>query len=168
MLNDRLETQQRIQMGLAVLRISVDRLHYIEENFGPTAVNSLIRGLALTAKKFTKSNDGLYRTALNEFTLLAVHLKPNEASILAERIRIAISSLDIPPVTGSITVSIGVSVYPQLAATAENLMKSSLQALTTVMGQGGNRVGIARVTRQFRSQKSLPTRRTEGVSSNNS
>lgn len=146
--NDRIDQVQRHQMGLAVLRISIDRLHYIEEKYGPTAVNSVIRALAVTGKKFTRSCDGFYRTALNEFTLLANNLKPQEATILAERIRQAVESLDIPPVTGAITVSLGVSAYPQLATSTESLMKSSLQALTTVMGQGGNRVGVARVVRQ--------------------
>lgn len=153
---DRLDQLQRHQMGLAMLRISVDRLHFIEEKFGPTAVNSVIRSLAVTGKKFTRSGDGFYRTALNEFTLLAVHLKPQEATILAERIRQALESLDIPPVTGSISVSLGISTYPQLATSAETLLKSSLQALTTVMGQGGNRVGVARVVRQTKVVKFTP------------
>jgi diguanylate cyclase (GGDEF)-like protein len=154
---ERLEQVQRHQMGLAILRVSIDRLHYIEENFGPTAVNGMIRAMAATGKKFARSGDGFYRTALNEFTLLANHLKPQEATVLAERIRLAMESIDIPPVTGSITVSIGVSVYPQLAVSADTLMKSSLQALTTVMGQGGNKVGVARVIRQPKVVKFTPT-----------
>lgn len=160
-LNDRLEQAQRYQMGLAILRISIDRLHYIEEKYGPTAVNSVIRALAVTGKKFTRSGDGFYRTALNEFTLLAVHLKPQESTILAERIRQALENLDIPPITGSITVSVGVSTYPQLATSSESLMKSSLQALTTVMGQGGNRVGVARVVRQPKVVKFTPSLEAE-------
>lgn len=156
-LTDRIDQLQRHQMGLAILRISIDRLHYIEEKYGPTAVNSVIRALAVTGKKFTRSGDGFYRTALNEFTLLANNLKPQEATILAERIRQAFESVDIPPISGAITVSIGVSSYPQLATSAESLMKGSLQALTTVMGQGGNRVGVARVVRQPKVVKFAPT-----------
>jgi diguanylate cyclase (GGDEF)-like protein len=156
-LNDRIDHLQRNQMGLAILRISIDRLHYIEEKYGPTAVNSVIRALAVTGKKFTRSGDGFYRTALNEFTLLANNLKPQEATILAERIRQAFESVDIPPVSGAITVSIGVSAYPQLATSPESLLKGSLQALTTVMGQGGNRVGVARVVRQTKVVKFAPS-----------
>jgi diguanylate cyclase (GGDEF)-like protein len=155
-LTDRMEQVQRHQMGLAILRISLDRLHYIEEEYGPTAVGSVIRALAVTGKKFTRSGDGFYRTAHNEFTLLATHLKPQDATILAERVRLALESLDIPPVTGSISASVGVSVYPQLADSPETLMKSSLQALTTVMGQGGNRVGVARMVRQPKVMKFTP------------
>jgi diguanylate cyclase (GGDEF)-like protein len=146
-LSEKMEQVQRHKMGLAILRLSIDRLHYIEEQYGPTAVNSVIRSLAVTGKKFCRSGDGFYRTALNEFTLLATNLKPQEATILAERIRQALESLDIPPITGAITISVGVSTYPQLATTAEALMKGSLQALTTIMGQGGNRVGVARAVR---------------------
>lgn len=155
-LNDRIEQLQRQQMGLAILRISIDQLHNLEEKYGPTAVTSVIRALAVSGKKFARSNDGFYRTAMNEFSLLATHLKPQEATILAERIRQSIESLDIPPITGSISVSIGVSTYPQLATSSEALMKSSLQALTTAMGQGGNRVGIARVVRQQKVVKFSP------------
>lgn len=157
LLTDRLDQLQRHQMGAAILRMSIDRLHYIEEKFGPTAVNSVIRALAVTGKKFARSGDGFYRTALNEFTLVATHLKPQEATILAERIRQAFEGLDIPPVTGSMTVSLGVSTYPQLAMSAEALMKGSLQALTTVMGQGGNRVGIARAIKQSKVVKFTPS-----------
>lgn len=156
LLSERLEQLQRQQMGLAMLRISVDRLQNLEEQYGPTVMTGLVRTLALTGKKFSRTMDGFYRTANNEFTLLASHLLPQEATVLAERIRLAIEGLDFPPISGSVTVSIGVSTYPQLATTAETLMKSSLQALTAAMTQGGNRVGIARVVHRPKITKFSP------------
>lgn len=155
-LSERLEQLQRQKMGLAMLRVSVDRLQNLEEQYGPTAITGLIRTLAVTGKKFSRTMDGFYRTAHNEFTLLASHLLPQEATVVAERIRLAVEGLDIPPITGSVTVSIGVSTYPQLATSVETLMKSSLQALTTAMTQGGNRVGIARVVHRPKITKFSP------------
>lgn len=156
LLSERIEQLQRQQMGLAMLRISVDRLQNLEEQYGPTAMTGLNRTLALTGKKFSRTMDGFYRTANNEFTLLASHLLPQEATVLAERIRLAIEGLEFPPITGSVTVSIGVSTYPQLATSAETLMKSSLQALSAAMTQGGNRVGIARVVHRPKITKFSP------------
>ncbi len=155
-LSERLEQLQRQQMGLAMLRLSVDRLQYLEEQYGPTAVTGVIRTLAVTIKKFSRTMDGFYRTAHNEFTLLAGHLKPQDATVLAERIRLAVEGLDIPPIKGAVTVSLGVSTYPQLATNAETLMKSSLQALSAAMTQGGNRVGIARVVHRPKITKFSP------------
>lgn len=155
-LSDRMEQLRRQQLGLAMLRVSVDRLQNIEEQFGPTAIASVIRTLALTGKRFCRTTDVFFRTANNEFTILASHLKPQEATVLAERIRVAVEGLEIPPITGAVTVSVGVSTYPQLSTNAETLMKSSLQALSAAMTQGGNRVGIARVVHRPKITKFSP------------
>lgn len=152
-LTDKVDEVQSQKMSLSLIRISIDRIQNIEEKYGPTAVVSVIRSLAVMGKKFCRHLDGYYRTANNEFTLLAINLKPKDASILAERIRLAFAGLDIPPITGAVTVSIGVSTYPQLATSSESLIKSSLQALSAVMSQGGNKVGLARVVRRTKVEK---------------
>jgi len=153
---ERMDQLQRQQMGLAMIKVSLDRLQNLEEQYGPTAVSSVIKTLAMTGKKMARTMDGFYRTAYNEFTLLAHHLKPQEATILAERLRLAMESLDIPPITGAVTVSLGVSTYPQLATTPDSLIKSALQALSAAMTQGGNRVGIARVIQRPKITKFTP------------
>lgn len=150
---EKMDQLKRQNMGLSILRMSVDRIQYLEEKYGPTALTSVLRSMAITGKKFSRSVDCFYRTGMNEFVLLASHLNPKDATILAERLRIAMEGMDIPPVTGSITISLGVSSYPQLATTPEALIKSSLQALSAAMGQGGNRVGLARVVRRPKIEK---------------
>ncbi len=150
---EKMDQLKRQKMGLSMIRMSVDRIQYLEEKFGPTALTSVIRSLAVAGKKMARSADSFYRTGMNEFVFLASHLTPKEATILAERLRLAMEGMDIPPVTGSITISLGVSSYPQLATTPEALIKSSIQALSAAMGHGGNRVGLARVVRKPKVEK---------------
>jgi diguanylate cyclase (GGDEF)-like protein len=153
-LAEQVDQIQRLRSSISLMRVSIDIFQHHEEKNGPTAVDSLIRYLVVMIKKLVKVTDILYRTAPNEFCLILPHMKAQEATILGEKIRRLIEKSDFSALTDKPTVSIGLSVYPQLAKSADQLLKGSLQALNTVMNRGGNKVGVVRLVQNGKTHAS--------------
>lgn len=154
LLSEQLDSLQRVRSSLSLVKISIDKLQHHEEKSGPSAVDSLMRFLVIVIKKIVKPSDKLYRTAMNEFTLVLPHTKANEVTITCEKIRRFVQNAEIPALNEKATISMGVSVYPHLAKSTEQLLKSSIQALSTVMSRGGNKVGVARLIQHGKTDKS--------------
>jgi diguanylate cyclase (GGDEF)-like protein len=159
-LNDQIEQIQRLRSSLALVRVSIDNFQQHEEKSGPTAVDSLIRYLVVMIRKLTKVTDLVQRTAPNEFCILLPHMKEQEATILSEKIRRLVEKSDFAALSDKPTVSLGLSVYPQLAKGAEQLLKGSLQALNTVMNKGGNKVGVVRLAQHGKTHSSVNSARS--------
>lgn len=144
-LSEQIDQVQRLRSSLGLLRVSIDSFQQHEEKSGPTAVDSLIRYLVVMIKKITKVSDILHRTAPNEFCLILPHMKVQEATVLGEKIRRLVEKSEFSALASKPTVSIGLSAYPHMAKSSEQLLKGSLQALSTVMNRGGNKVGVVRL-----------------------
>ncbi len=144
-LNDQLENIQKSRSTLTLVRLSIDNLSHLEENQGPSAAESTMKYAIAVTRKLIRSSDRIYRTAVNEFTLVLPHTKVNDATVVCEKIRRFI--LD------KATLSFGISSYPTLAHSTEQLLKSSLQALSAIMSRGGNKVGVARLISNGKTDK---------------
>jgi diguanylate cyclase (GGDEF)-like protein len=153
-LSEQVDQVQRLRSSVSLLRISIDNVQAHEEKSGPTAVDSLIRYLVVMMKKITKVTDILHRTAPNEFCLILPHMKAQEATALGEKIRRLVEKSEFSALADKPTVSIGLSVYPQLAKNSEQLLKGTLQALNTVMNRGGNKVGVVRLAQHGKTHTS--------------
>jgi diguanylate cyclase (GGDEF)-like protein/PAS domain S-box-containing protein len=116
---------------LALLLCDLDRLKIVNDGFGHTAGDDLLRQLADRLRLQVRSGEVLARLGGDEFALLLPHVgSGREAAAAARRL---MGALEEPfSVNGHelhISTSIGISVYPEDGENTETLLKSADAAL---------------------------------------
>lgn len=143
--NDRLETTLReaYRTGevFAVLFVDLDRFKSINDSLGHPVGDEVLVAVAKRLRGSVRASDTVARYAGDEFTIILRHIAMREDVLrIAEKI---VRLMDAPLMLddGSelhITASIGISFYPDDAASAENLLKHADVAMYNAKGQGRN------------------------------
>lgn len=128
----------------SILLIDIDKFKAVNDNFGHDIGDIVLKSFAATTQKLMRSDDVFGRFGGEEFLVLLPDASKKEASQMAERIRSNISSYSIPLPDGdkfvSITVSIGVSTFPNDASNIDDVLKTADQAMYTAKKNGRNQV----------------------------
>ena len=122
-----------------LLLIDIDSFKNLNDSFGHTAGDEAIRLLSRVLREGTRGIDLAARIGGEEFAVLLVETNREGGSEVAERLRLAIRTLEIPG-AGNITASFGVAECPSDAQTADDLMKAADIALYEAKRNGRDRV----------------------------
>lgn len=142
---------RRTNLPVSMLLIAVDQYGQIVSQLGQDEANVVMRMIARIIEKYSRVNDIIGRTGVDEFGILLPHTGKTGASVKAERLRRILQSADFSKVLHAfpqITVSIGVSEYPTLVRDAEELLQSSDEALFQVR-RDGNKTCVASAPEGF-------------------
>ncbi|MGQ3675658.1 sensor domain-containing protein [Xanthobacter sp. TB0139] len=129
----------RNEAQCAVLCVDLDRFKTINESFGHLAGDQVLRTSADRMRNILNSNAVLGRYGADEFLVILEAMKsPDEAGIVAQQI---ISTLAQPYILGDsqevyVGASIGISIYPDDAATAQHLIQHANSALSEAKANG--------------------------------
>ena len=123
-LRQALAQAQRHDRQVAVVYADVDRFKHINDTLGHAAGDALLQQIATRLRQCVRSSDTLARLGGDEFTLLLTDLhEPADALRVA---RAAIEAMRAPfPVEGRelfVSLSLGISLYPDDAGNGEDLM----------------------------------------------
>ncbi|MFT4173057.1 MAG: EAL domain-containing protein [Rhodocyclaceae bacterium] len=141
---DRLELAvaqaQRRGATLGVMFIDLDRFKLVNDSFGHTEGDKLLRAIASRLKQCLRRGDTLARQGGDEFTALLPDLSsPDDAAIIANKI---LHELRAPfPVAHTefrATVSIGIALYPRDGTSAEALTQHADIAMYQIKSRGRN------------------------------
>jgi diguanylate cyclase (GGDEF)-like protein/PAS domain S-box-containing protein len=145
LLDDRLEQgialAQRHGRRLAVLFIDLDHFKHINDSLGHLIGDQLLRAVALRITPCVRNSDTVSRQGGDEFIVLLSEISHAEdAALIADKIRVAV----LEPYTIAshllhLTVSIGVSVYPEDGADPESLIQCADTAMYHAKEKGRNR-----------------------------
>ncbi len=144
LLNDRLEMAlaqaQRSQSLLAVLFLDFDHFKMVNDNLGHDVGDQVLKGIASRLKKCLRNQDTVARLGGDEFILLLSEINsPLDADNLAKKLlHVTRKPLIIHEHELSITLSIGVSLYPRDGETSTELMKHADEALYLAKNRGKN------------------------------
>jgi diguanylate cyclase (GGDEF)-like protein len=122
---------QRDGGKLAVLFVDLDRFKSINDSFGHSAGDQLLREAAARLRQCVREGDTVARLGGDEFTILVNPLKSTKtASAVAEHVLAALSNpFFIGNLENVVTASIGISVYPSDGANGEELMRNADTAM---------------------------------------
>ncbi len=147
---------RRLEKPIAVVRLSIDHLSEIEQSFGRSNRDLILRTIASIIKKTSRVNDYSCRTEDNVFSLILPHCGRKGAALRAERLRRIIESHAFALNDLKVTISAGVSEYPSLSIDAQDLDLSAGKALEFIVGKGGNKVCLYKPVQEFKPDFEVP------------
>jgi two-component system, cell cycle response regulator len=122
-----------------LLMLDIDNFKHLNDTFGHDVGDEAIRRIAKVLREGTRGIDLAARIGGEEFAVLLVETREKGGLEVAERLRIAIKSLEIPQ-AGRITASFGVAECPFDAQTAADILKAADIALYEAKRNGRDRV----------------------------
>ncbi|MDX5364413.1 MAG: EAL domain-containing protein [Pseudazoarcus pumilus] len=131
---------RRLSRPLAVLFVDIDRFKLVNDTYGHSEGDALIRGVAARLSGALRRSDTLARVGGDEFTILLPNVRGAEdAETIAHKILAALEA----PFTLShgdfrATVSIGIAMYPSDGETCESLLQHADIAMCQVKRSGKN------------------------------
>jgi len=149
------EVSRTLRFGhpFSLLMIDIDNFKNLNDSFGHAAGDEAIRRISKVLREGTRGIDLAARIGGEEFAVLLVETELQGGFDVAERLRLAIKSLEIPS-GGHITGSFGVAECPTDAQTATDILKAADMALYEAKRQGRDRVVATSGTKPDSGMKS--------------
>ncbi len=132
---------RRHQHPLSLLVLDIDKFKLINDRFGHSAGDRVLKQLVSTLKQVNRQTDLNFRYGGEEFVVLLNRTNADGALLIAERIRRRIEDTEIAleEQSVSITVSVGVTSFCD-SDTHETLFNRADKALYIIKSAGGNKV----------------------------
>lgn len=142
-LHRELQMSQRYDTDLAMLVIDIDHFKHINDEFGHSAGDDILKGVAHTIESVSRETDMTFRYGGEEFVVLLSKTDAEGMAVIAERIRESIETADFYASTHkvNITVSIG-GTNLQCNDHITHFFDRADQALYQAKHQGRNRVAV--------------------------
>jgi diguanylate cyclase (GGDEF)-like protein len=141
-LGQEVERWRRYGVPCALLMLDIDHMKRVNDTHGHPAGDRVIRFIADVLAELSRDNDTAARIGGEEFALLLAGTDGAKASVVAERVRLAVAEHPLTEV-GSVTVSLGVAACPSNALTERELFSASDAALYQAKRAGRNRGVLA-------------------------
>lgn len=135
-LENNIEQSKRQKTPLSIISIDIDFFKSINDNYGHLVGDKVIKQIASICKKYSRESDALSRWGGEEFLLMLPNTDIKEASNIAQRIQLHLSTNNNEP---KVTASFGVTKYIASEALDELLNRAD-KALYKAKENGRNRI----------------------------
>ena len=125
---------------VSLVLLDIDHFKLLNDEHGHQTGDDVLRQVAALLVEHARAIDVPARYGGEEFAVVLPECELAEATVVAERLRKAIASADLPV---PITVSAGVATFPTHGATSESLIRATDTALYRAKDEGRNRIAIA-------------------------
>jgi diguanylate cyclase (GGDEF)-like protein len=143
---ERLKEEQRrarrYDQPLSLIMVDIDWFKVCNDTYGHQAGNLVLKGIARVIRSIVRDTDVVCRYGGEEFIVILPQTVTTDAFDIGERIRSEVERTDfsdealLPSLR--VTVSIGISTYPDNGGTAENIVELVDKALYRAKGAGKN------------------------------
>jgi len=137
---------------LSLLMIDLDHFKKVNDRYGHSAGNVVLKEIAKLLKEYTRKEDIVARYGGEEFIVIIPNSDTIKAKAVAERIRSAIENVNIKikndldkneDLIINVTASIGVATYPDMAESPQDIIRHADRAMYIGSKQAGrNRVSV--------------------------
>lgn len=143
----------RFATPYAIVFCDVDHFKHYNDRNGHPAGDRLLKEFAVTVQRTCRGSDVVARYGGEEFAVICPGIDAKGAQVLAERIRNAINETafefgEFQPL-GRLTVSIGVSSYPDHGRSPDQVLKAADDAVYRSKTNGRNCVTVASYSKKL-------------------
>lgn len=138
-----IERARRNGSSLAVAMIDLDHFKSINDSYGHSAGDQVLKTIAGVLNRFRTGSDYVARYGGEEFLLVLTDISSDEAAIRLEQLRHAVEESKIESeghLIENVTISVGVAIYPEVGQDQQTLIGRSDQALYKAKEKGRNQV----------------------------
>lgn len=146
-ITEEIERSKRYETDFSVVMVDVDRFKLLNDEFGHLLGDEVLRQVSSLLSERLRKSDVVCRYGGEEFVALLPQTTTDQAVLVAEKLRLAISEWNFPGVPRPVTISAGVSTFPEHAATRDELLHAADSALYSAKQSGRNRVLVADKTK---------------------
>ncbi|WP_370644180.1 diguanylate cyclase [Thalassobius sp. Cn5-15] len=128
---------------LSLIAVDVDHFKKFNDNHGHDAGDMILRAVGSALEKACDGDQIACRPGGEEFTLILPGVYDADALIKAEALRQAVEAISLrygDKTLPTVTISLGVSHYPQHGSMPQDLMRSADEALYEAKAHGRNQV----------------------------
>jgi len=145
-LSQALARAQRDAVPFGVLFVDIDDFKRINDSAGHEAGDGVLRSIAERLQSCVRASDTVARLGGDEFVVVLEHANRAEASVIADRIRAAVSApINLQRNSHAVTVSVGISLYPEHAGDAAGLLSAADYAMYLAKRNGKDRTAVCPV-----------------------
>jgi diguanylate cyclase (GGDEF)-like protein len=137
-----LKRAERKETPLGIIMFDIDHFKQFNDTVGHEAGDIVLRELGNFFKAHIRAGDVACRYGGEEFILILPESSRNDALQRAEEIREGVKQLNVlsnGAILGIITLSAGISVFPEHGKTVETLLRAADQALYLAKNEGRDR-----------------------------
>lgn len=139
-----IETGKRYEKHFSLIMIDIDFFKKFNDTYGHQSGDAVLRQVAQILKKNVRSSDIVCRYGGEEMAIILTNTDNESAIVTAEKICKAVSEHPLKLVNGNdvqVTISLGVSTYPQNGETTQDMIKYADDCLYIAKENGRNQVG---------------------------
>lgn len=139
-LDHALAIAERDGSHLAILFLDLDRFKHVNDSMGHSAGDKLLIQISNRLSRVLRKEDTLARMGGDEFVVVMEHIRHGrDAAVLAEKlIQTLLQPIELGDLQLYMTTSIGISLYPRDANTAEGLISDADAAMYRAKESGRN------------------------------
>jgi len=143
--SEEIERSRKFKYNFSFLMVDIDHFKDYNDRYGHLVGDAILREVSKSIKENIRQIDLVGRYGGEEFSVILTETDKEGARLAAERIRQAIENKHIRIYDEDlrVTISIGVSIFPDDAYEARQLIEKADQALYQAKQAGRNRVWIA-------------------------
>ena len=140
--NEELRRSKKNKSCLTFLMIDIDNFKQFNDRYGHLVGDAILRQVAKTISQAVRQIDFIGRYGGEEISVVLAETNKEQANFAAERIRQAIAGevIKVYDEELRVTVSIGVSTFPDNALNMQNLIEMADRALYSAKETGKNKV----------------------------
>ena len=140
-----IETAKRYENNFSLILIDIDFFKKFNDKFGHQSGDAVLKQVAQTLKKNVRSTDIVCRYGGEEMSVILSNTNKEEAIHTAQKLCNAVSERLFDLANNQkehVTISLGVSTYPQNGETSQALIEHADKGLYKAKENGRNQVGI--------------------------
>jgi len=137
-----IEKLKRYKIPFTLIYFDVDNFKKVNDSFGHSEGNGLLRGLAVTVRKNLRTTDIVARLGGDEFGILLIEAAQNDAREIAEKIKSRLEK-KMKNKGWPVTFSMGSVTYYKSPDTVDNMIRIADEVMYNVKFSGKNRIDYA-------------------------
>ena len=142
-LNSMFARGRRMHTALALIAFDLDFFKRINDEYGHAAGDAVLRAVGLAVRTAIRPSDVVARIGGEEFLVLLPDASDDDARVVAERLRVALRTLDFVGPDVQVTASFGVAHMQDSDPDAEHLLQRADRALYRAKATGRDGVVVA-------------------------